>query len=393
MHAPVSRHSRADLQDPSTSPAENFSPTKKQRDKFSRYKWARDVRADAVSAAVKVLAAGIAEFVDAETGEAYPSTRTLAEVCGYSEKWVRNTIPMLANTGWMDVELGSRGRGEKHCNRFRIKPEKRTPCTLLAKPEKRTPAGDQDAAKAYFPPLKADPVYAEPSNHKKESIDRVPVTTTTASCGETARTARVERVDVTETGSTTNTETARLEARSMELEEDQSVIETPEGPLELPGMRSVSCNAAPHLDAAADAPANATRSHLDLDEAAADAHVTSHNDNSEAAMFIDATNGFPQAGRKPREVGPAQIAERRKFFDKLLAGYPNQPAHEAADVDALIARMLTDRKSFVPFVDMIQRLKREVRTGRTDLPTLKNCLLRNWRAVHHVGAPIVRMAA
>jgi len=116
------------------------------------------VRADKIPPAPKGLAAGIAEYVNAETGEAYPSTRTLAEVCGYSEKWIRNTIPMLASTGRMDVELGSRGRGEKHCNRFRINPEKRTPCTLLSRPEKRTPAGDQDAGKAYFRPLKAYPV-------------------------------------------------------------------------------------------------------------------------------------------------------------------------------------------------------------------------------------------
>jgi hypothetical protein len=130
----------------------------------------------------------------------------------------------------------------------------------------------------------------------------------------------------------------------------------------------------------------------DLDDGAAAAHLSSQ-DNEEAAMFIDATNGFPHAGRKPvREVSPAQIAERRKWFDKVLARYPNQPAHEAADVDALIERMLTDRKSITPFVDMINALYCDIRTGRTDLPTLKNCLLRNWRAMHGVGAP-GRMAA
>jgi hypothetical protein len=99
-----------------------------------------------------------------------------------------------------------------------------------------------------------------------------------------------------------------------------------------------------------------------------------------------------QAGRRPREVSPAQIAERRKFFDKVLARYPNQPAHEAADVDALIEHMLTDRKSLTPFIEMISALYRDIATGRTDLPTLKNCMLRNWRTMHGVGAP-ARMAA
>jgi hypothetical protein len=74
--------------------------------------------------------------------------------------------------------------------------------------------------------------------------------------------------------------------------------------------------------------------------------VTSHNDNSEEqAMFVDATSGFPQAGRRSRGISPEQIERRRNYYGKVLAGYPNQPAHEAADVDALIARMLTDRLS------------------------------------------------
>jgi hypothetical protein len=132
------------------------------------------VRADAVSPAAKVLAAGIAEFVNSETGEAYPSTITLAKACGMSETWVRKTIPALANAGWIDVELGSRGRGEKHCNRYSINPEKRTPCALLAVPEKRT-------GKAHFPPLKAHPVCEEPSNHKEELKERVPSTTNSES--------------------------------------------------------------------------------------------------------------------------------------------------------------------------------------------------------------------
>jgi len=56
-------------------------------------------------------------------------------------------------------------------------------------------------------------------------------------------------------------------------------------------------------------------------------------------MFIDATNGYPQAGRKPvREVRPKPIEERRKYFDTLRRTYPNQPRVDAAEVDALFDR-------------------------------------------------------
>jgi hypothetical protein len=163
-----------------------------------------------------------------------------------------------------------------------------------------------------------------------------------------------------------------------ELEEDRSPIETPAEPLSLTGL--------PRVTRVTGAP--------DLDHGAADAHLTG-NDNSEDTTFVDATNHFPQAGRKPREVSPAQIEECRKWFGKVLAEYPIQPAHEADDVDAPLARILPDRLCFRPFIEMINALDRDVLAGRTTaetLPSLKNRMLRNRRAVHGVGAP-VRMAA
>jgi hypothetical protein len=126
----------------------------------------------------------------------------------------------------------------------------------------------------------------------------------------------------------------------------------------------------------------------DLDDAAEDAHLSVCTDNSEEAMFVDATSNFPEAGRKPREVGPAQIAERRRRFDRVLAYYPNQPDHEVREVGRLIETMLRDRKSFLPFLDMIAAIKRDVDSGRrvtNDLPSLKSVMLRNWRAVHGFG--------
>ena len=88
---------------------------------------------------------------------------------------------------------------------------------------------------------------------------------------------------------------------------------------------------------------------------------------------------------------PALIQARRVWFANLLAEYPVQPVYEAHDVDALIALMLTDRFSFRPFVETIHAHYRDIETGRTNVegvPSLKNCMLRNWRAVHGVGVPV-----
>ena len=50
--------------------------------------------------------------------------------------------------------------------------------------------------------------------------------------------------------------------------------------------------------------------------------------------MMSTRTALPASGPQAARVGADQIALRRKFFDKLLAGYPNQPAHEAADVYA-----------------------------------------------------------
>jgi hypothetical protein len=223
--------------------------------------------------------------------------------------------------------------------------------------------------------------------------------------------------------STTNTEIAPDAFRApdaIEALEDQNPIEAPVDSLPLPELRAVSVTGAAANDALThgaansklalnfDRPANVARYYIvgrpeaggdigrmaqrDLDEAAVDAHVTAGDNGEEQAMYVDADGHFATAGRKPRGISPEQIERRRNYYGKVLAEDPNQPAHEADDVDALIALMLADRLSYTPFVYMINGLKHDVRTGRTDLPTLKNCMLRNWRAVHGVGAP-GRMAA
>jgi hypothetical protein len=116
-----------------------------------------------VAANIKVLVCGLAEYINGETGEARVSTITLARACGFSDAWVRKMVPLLHNSGWAVIEIGSKGRGEKHCNVYKMNPEKRTPCTVLAGRVKRT-------VKPHFSHLKPHPVFEEPLNHKEEEV-------------------------------------------------------------------------------------------------------------------------------------------------------------------------------------------------------------------------------
>jgi hypothetical protein len=102
---------RANAQEATASTPITSPPTIKPRakkDKFDRFAWRDAVFADPKTPPnAKCLAFGIAKFVDGETGEAFPSTVTLAEVCGFSEAWVRKVIPVLCDAGWMEVQSGA----------------------------------------------------------------------------------------------------------------------------------------------------------------------------------------------------------------------------------------------------------------------------------------------
>ena len=119
---------KREAQEPSSS---------KQQDRFNRFAWRDAVFADKeVSAAPKCLAFGIAQHVNRETGEAFVGTRALADVCGFSRAWVRKTVPLLAATGWMQVQYGSRGSGIDHANHYKINPDKGHPVCPISESDR-----------------------------------------------------------------------------------------------------------------------------------------------------------------------------------------------------------------------------------------------------------------
>lgn len=95
---------------PSTDNADPACPARK-KDRYNRFAWRDAVFADPKTPTnAKCLAYGIATFVNGGTGDAVVSTPKLAKVCGRPATWVRDTIPVLHNIGWVVIEIGSKGR-------------------------------------------------------------------------------------------------------------------------------------------------------------------------------------------------------------------------------------------------------------------------------------------
>jgi hypothetical protein len=133
-----------------------------KQDNFNRFAWRDDVFADAeILAAPKCLAFGIAQFINCETGEATVTTRKLAKVCGFSQAWVRKTVPLLAAAGWCSVQVGRQGSGPDCTSRYKMNPTREhTGCSL--------PDADREhfsPLREHFSPEREHPVCSEPLNH------------------------------------------------------------------------------------------------------------------------------------------------------------------------------------------------------------------------------------
>lgn len=84
----------------------------------SKLQWLDQVAADqAVSATTfRVAYVLMSRYLDAKTGDAYPSQSTLAEACGLKERATRNALTALAETGYLEHKKGGWG----FQNRYRM---------------------------------------------------------------------------------------------------------------------------------------------------------------------------------------------------------------------------------------------------------------------------------
>ena len=65
----------------------------------------------------------IAEHVNRQSGEAWPSSRTIAKACALSQPTVIELVPKLVANGHLALEPGRAGRGHSH--RYRLIPKDR----------------------------------------------------------------------------------------------------------------------------------------------------------------------------------------------------------------------------------------------------------------------------
>jgi hypothetical protein len=104
-----------EVQAPPPDPDEKMS--RKEHARFV-FQWLNGIAADkTVSSAAFRVAYVISQCVNWKTGEAFPSTDTIAARAGMVQSTVREAIKLLDETGHMAVALGSRGRG--HPNKYR----------------------------------------------------------------------------------------------------------------------------------------------------------------------------------------------------------------------------------------------------------------------------------
>jgi len=97
------------------------------------------------------VAFAISQYLNRETGEAFPSTDTIAADTGLSQSTVRDAVTLLHNLGHLHVTRGSRGRG--HPNKYRPIIKERT--AAISDPRKeRTAAISDVTAKERFGRLK-----------------------------------------------------------------------------------------------------------------------------------------------------------------------------------------------------------------------------------------------
>jgi DNA-binding transcriptional regulator YhcF (GntR family) len=97
------------------------------------------------------VAFAISQYLNRETGEAFPSTDTIAADTGLSQSTVRDAVTLLQNLGHLHLTRGSRGRG--HPNKYRPIIKERT-AAISDTQKERTAAILDVAAKERFGRLK-----------------------------------------------------------------------------------------------------------------------------------------------------------------------------------------------------------------------------------------------
>lgn len=152
----TNKRSARDVQEPTLTSPENSSDAASEinsrKHTRSIFEWLDGIAADKdVPSSAFRSAYVIAQHLNKKTGEAFPSTETIASESGMASSTVRAMITELTDTGHLAVQFGRRGRG--HPNRYRPIRKARTVAVLESRKE-RTVAVLDDGAKGRFERLK-----------------------------------------------------------------------------------------------------------------------------------------------------------------------------------------------------------------------------------------------
>jgi hypothetical protein len=393
MHEPVNRQSRDALQEPTSPSAEKLSTWK-----FSKFDWKRAFDAVALphgySLGAIVLASRLEDHCNSKSARCDPGYELLAKEMSRCDRSVKRAAKELESSGWITRKRGDRDDKVEFTLTYPQTEPDLISDSMLSLMEQGSYVTDSA--------LISDTQCVTSKEQGTRLVDGVPSTTTSESAAqpralsmESLLKPREEEAPVTDAAPspalgtirdaaldpTTQTEMApdaKAPGATIELgEEDQSVIETPAELLPITGLPRVTRNARAH----------------DLDGGAANAHVS--QDNGDDAMFIDATNGFPQAvASGPQAARSKSGADRRaqKILRQGARPIP-QPARARGRRCRRADRAHAYRSEKYHAVHRNDQRALSRGAHRTDRSAVAQKLpVAQLRAVHGVGAPVRKAA-
>jgi hypothetical protein len=341
MHAPVNRTSSVALQEPTSPSPEKYRTV---TNLIIRDEWVRDVAAiDSLSMTQRVIGMRLGHHFG-KTGQVNPSYATLAIECATTERTAKKAVAALRALGWITPAQNAGGNHDATNDFTLLIPPRRvsseTPVKLKPKRLTGVRRGSGRVSSEVFDGCPAG--HPNSSKEKERGIterveddarseyeERVDVTVTDAAPSPAKSTIRDAALDPT-------TQTEMAPDATIELEKDQSVIDgTPAELLPVTGLSRVTGAA-------------------NLDEAAADAHVTSHNDNSEAdAMPIETTDW--RIKKNFWEVRRCYMKDRHGDVDRDLEAYAvaladGHSAEEILDAACAMTFSAIDKGGVYPWI-------------------------------------------
>jgi hypothetical protein len=435
---------RTKAQEASSSSAKNFTANVitdlRSRDNWMKIFNAVAVHDRSINKSAFALGNRLALYHNVKGGRCDPGIPELAAEFGVSERTIDRGIKALTSTGWISRKRG--GRYDTAGVVFHM-PDASAITDNMVSSMEDVPGAMADSPyptdSASIPDTQGDVTYEQRNRVEEEGV---PNTTNSESAAQPRAPsmesllqprdvtpspdaapipAKSTEVDATPDPKTSSSLCASFDAPEILGKEDRCSTETPPaGLLPESGLPGVTRDGA-----ALDQPAKVARYYIvgrpeaggdigrmaqrDLDEAADDAHVRPGDNGEEQAVYVDATDNFPRAGRRPEprafrratpivsfaDTLPPPRNAREKAFVALWQAYPRY-SRNCSDVDTrdLFCAVLDEGVAADVLISAAAEYASRLPKGAEPKLMIFWLRVRCWEAKnqHHLIDPVARMA-